>query len=121
VISAFNYGQKVRKSMNQEVDGLKIKHDPRVAGRNTDGHRSIDAKSGRFANRPFVGCTEFREQSENVYENKGQGKKVEKSRSQRVEAHKTKNWPPYLRFDRSGAGGGPFFDFSIPKTQRTIR
>jgi len=34
---------------------------------------------GRFANRPYVDCTKLREQSENVYENKGKVKRVSRS------------------------------------------
>jgi len=41
---------------------------------------------GRFANHPYAGETEFREQSQNVYENKEQGKEVERSGSWAAEA-----------------------------------
>jgi hypothetical protein len=48
--------------------------------------RLRDQCSGRGSSRtaPYVGNTKFDERSGNVYENKGQGQKVEKSRNQMV-------------------------------------
>ena len=69
---------------------------------------------------------EFSAQSEDVYEKKGQGQKVEKSRSRGVEEYKTRNQPLPLRSYRSATGGGSLFDFSTPQLldygiQRTKR
>jgi hypothetical protein len=70
------------RSKSQEVDesrSRRIESQARSSGRRME-HRwpPLDqCKVGRIANRLYAGSTEFREQSENVYENKGRGQKCQ--------------------------------------------